>query len=133
MILKVIIYVCLAVGVLYYLFPIIQVVGDSMSPTYNDSEFLICTRVFYKSKLKVGDVIVYHSPEGRIVIKRIEKILRDKVIFNKTLFNESDTYYFCVGDNLEHSHDSRVYGYISSKSIVCKVIDQRRNPNVCSN
>lgn len=133
MITNIILSVIIIVGVLYYLFPIIQVVGDSMYPTYCDAEFLIGTRIFYKSKLKKGDVIVYHSPEGRIVIKRIEKILTDKVMLNKTPFNEVGTYFYCVGDNSGCSYDSRNYGYISSKDIVCKIKDQRRNLNdVCN-
>lgn len=105
---------------LYHLFPLIQVVGDSMHPTYVNGEIILGTRLYRKSKLKVGDVIVYKSPnENRIVIKRIAKI--------KTHYGHN--YYFCLGDNLDNSYDSRYYGSISSKSIVCKVINQRRNEN----
>ena len=119
--------------VLYYLFPLVQVVGNSMHPTYKDTEIIMGTRLYFKSRLKKGDVIVYHSPDGRIVIKRIFKVMKDKVVLNKTLFNRVETYYYCVGDNSEYSHDSRNYGYIDSKKLVCKVINQRRNMNdVCN-
>ena len=105
-------------GVLYYLFPPIQVVGDSMFPTYYDGELLFGRRLYLKSRLKKGDVIVYRSPDdnGRIVIKRIDKIRLD---LNGNLM------FYCLGDNSECSHDSRDYGFVPSKNLVCKVINQR--------
>ena len=117
------------ISVLYYLFPLIQVVGDSMHPTYSNNEIIVGIRFYRKSNLKKGDVIVYHSPDGRIVIKRIDNIMKDKMVLNKSLFNQVGTYYYCIGDNLDHSYDSRNYGYISSKEIVCKILNQRRNNN----
>ena len=109
--------------VLHYLFPLIQVCGDSMYPTYLDSEIIIGTRLYRKSKLKKGDVIVYHTPtDNKVVIKRIDLIER---VRRESLF-------FCLGDNADHSYDSRNYGFISSKNLVCKVVNQRRNKNVCS-
>lgn len=103
-----------------YLFPIIQVVGESMYPTYLDGEILVGTRLYRKSKLKKGDVIVYYSPteEKKAVIKRIDSV---SVGISR---NELD--FYCLGDNADRSYDSRDYGYISSKRIVCKIIDQRR-------
>ena len=110
-------------SVTHYLFPLIQIVGDSMFPTYKDSEVLVGTRLYRKSKLKVGDVILYHSPtDKKVVVKRISKIHK-----NKTLE------FYCLGDNSDHSYDSRYYGYISSKAIVCKLVEQRRNINNVSN
>ena len=115
--------VLIIVGVLlillcYYLFPIIQVCGCSMYPTYRDGEIIFGTRL-YRDELKVGDVILYKSPtdEKRIVVKRIHSILDDG----------RDLYFYCLGDNADCSYDSRHYGYVSSKRIVCKVINQRGN------
>lgn len=111
-------------GILHYLFPVIQVCGDSMYPTYLDGEVIIGTRIYRKSKLKHGDVILYKSPteDGKTVIKRIQYI---------TLKNGRQ--FYCLGDNSDHSYDSRYYGYVSSKKLVCKVINQRRNlNNVCN-
>lgn len=108
---------------IYHLFPLVQVCGESMYPTYLDGEIIIGTKLYRKSKLKVGDVILYKSPrEDRTVIKRISDIKDARGVL----------YFYCLGDNSEHSHDSRSYGYISSKSLVCKVINQRRKYNdVC--
>lgn len=107
--------------IIYHLFPIIKVCGDSMFPTYFDDEIIFGSRVYRKSKLKVGDVILYKSPmeKNRVVIKRISSIMND----GRTL------YFYCLGDNADHSYDSRYYGYVSSKNLVCRVINQRRNEN----
>ncbi len=104
------------VVLLYYLFPFIQVVGTSMYPTYCDQEIIFGTKLYLKSKLKKGDVVVYRTPtDNKIVIKRIVKMKKERGVL----------YLFCKGDNREHSYDSRNYGYISSKALVCKVINQR--------
>ena len=111
--------ILLALIVFNYLFPLIQVCGDSMYPTYFDGEIIFGTKLYRKSKLKKGDVIIYKSPnENRTVIKRIDHIITDI---------RGDLRFYCLGDNSEHSYDSRSYGYVSSIRLVCKVINQRRN------
>lgn len=108
-------------GVLYYLFPFIQVTGDSMSPTYHDGEIIIGTRLYKKDNLEVGDVVLYKSPteKGRIVIKRIDHFMNE----------HGNLYLYFLGDNADCSYDSRYYGFVSSKNLVCKVINQRRKVN----
>ena len=105
--------------VLYYLFPLIQVCGNSMYPTYRDGEVLIGTKLYKKHNIKKGDVILYRSPSdnNRTVIKRVDHFIIDN----------NNLYFYCLGDNSDNSYDSRMYGFISSKSLVCKVINQRRN------
>ena len=107
------------VAILYHTFPLIRVVGDSMFPTYYNDEIIVGTRLYRVAELKIGDVIVYRSPndEGRLVIKRISQILIDG----------KKRYFYCLGDNADHSYDSRSYGYVSSKNLVCKVINQRES------
>ena len=110
------------IAVLHHLFPFIQVIGESMFPTYLDGEVIVGTKLYRKSKLKVGDVVLYKCPTDlkKVVIKRIETIRKSY---------HGDLQFYCVGDNLDHSYDSRDYGFVSSKSLVCKVINQRRNIN----
>lgn len=105
------------VSLLHYAFPLIEVCETSMFPTYDDGEIILGTRLFKKSKLKVGDVIVYRHGD-RNVIKRIADINLD--------IRTGDLKFFCLGDNAKVSCDSREYGYISSKDLVCKIINQRR-------
>lgn len=120
-----VIFIAIAVAIpitLYILFPFIEVIGRSMHPTYRDGEILIGSRIYRKSKLKKGDVIVYKSPDGnKIVIKRIDSIEKTK----------KGLQLFCLGDNADESYDSRYYGFVSSKRIVCKVMNQRAiNKNI---
>ena len=114
--------IVVVLGILYYLFPIIQVCGESMYPTYHDGEILVGIRLFSRYKLNIGDVILYKSPTDtkRTVIKRIDACIMD---INGSI------HFYCLGDNRDKSYDSRDYGYISSKKVICKVINQRRNKN----
>ena len=100
------------VALIAFLFPLIEVEGFSMFPTYKDGEFLHGYRFF--RTLKVGDVVVYklkRNGEKRIVIKRISDIKGDTI--------------YLLGDNFDESYDSRNYGYVPKKDIVCKIIEQR--------
>ena len=109
------------ITLLWYLFPLIEVVGKSMFPTYKNGEIILATRIYLKSKLKVGDVIVFKSPtDGKIVIKRISEI-RGK-----------HTWFFCEGDNTNYSYDSRHYGFIFHNTIICKIVRPRANKRIQS-
>ena len=100
--------VVIALVVLFYIFPIIQVCGDSMYPTYKDGDIVLGCRIF---SIKRGGIYVYHPPAGeKYVIKRLTRIIN----FPNLLFFE--------GDNSEHSYDSRMYGCISNQDLVAKCI-----------
>ena len=95
-------------GVLLFLFPYIEVCGESMYPTYKDGEIIRGYRIH--KKLQVGDVIVYRCPtDNKKVIKRVCGI-----------DNANNLYYF-LGDNREYSYDSRYYGWVDKSAIVCTV------------
>lgn len=118
MIVFIVIVILVAVaGLIYFLFPPIQVIGDSMYPTYFDQEVIFGRRIFLKSRIQRGDILVYRSPsDGKIVIKRVESVIKD---------HRNIPYFYCLGDNSEHSYDSRDYGLVPSKNLVCRVINQR--------
>ena len=103
------------------IFPIVEVIGESMMPTYHNGEFLIGYRFFPKAKLKVGDVIVYRLPHDTdtCVIKRIDRI-------TASIYDDNNLLFYCLGDNSDNSYDSRNYGYISQEYIVCRLLEQRR-------
>ena len=104
----------LAVG--YFLFPLITVCGNSMLPTYHDGEILLGYRLFNKSKLKSGDIVIFKQPTDNetVVIKRISKI------------NHASKTMYCLGDNSKESYDSRMYGVVPFKNIICRVFWQRK-------
>ena len=112
---KIIIGVSIMVGVLNILFPPVEVCGNSMFPTYRDKELILGTRLYLKRNLKRGDVILYKTEDERIVIKRINHI--------KT--KGKDLEFYCLGDNSKDSYDSRHYGFVSSKQLVCKALKSR--------
>lgn len=105
--------------ILYYCFPPIRICGYSMFPTFTDGEILIGRRVFKKNTCKIGEVYVYTPPyatdKEKFVVKRLARI-RD---------NKDGTYYYFLGDNSNDSYDSRYYGYVSSKHIVAKIVENR--------
>lgn len=86
----------------------IQIVsGRSMSPTFNppESRWLDVVYVSKISDFTTGDVVLLKDPvrnDGTLIVKRVSDISRD------------ETSVFVVGDNAEHSTDSRHFGSVPS-------------------
>ena len=93
---------------LFYVFPFIRVVGDSMFPTYIDGQLLPSMRVARFVPLYDGRVYVFRSPDGKTVIKRLA-------------YHDKRKCYF-LGDNATVSYDSRAYGYVDRRNIVAVVL-----------
>lgn len=107
-------------GVLY-IYPIIQICGNSMYPTMYDGEFYVGRRVFRKNKCELGEIYVFRPPYSnrneRFVVKRLHQIEVDKVTGKKK-------YYF-LGDNSAESYDSRYYGFVDSSNVIAHVEQKR--------
>ena len=114
-----------------------QVVGISMSPSFEERDYLLVSRQSYNhAEPARGDVIVFKSElvdsngKRENLIKRViglpgdtVEVKNDKVYINGKLQSDSYTkerktngevevivpegYYFCLGDNRLHSVDSR--------------------------
>ena len=96
------------IAVLCYIFPLIEVCGNSMHPTFKDGDVILGCRIF---SLKKKSVYVFHPPVGeKYVIKRLTQV---SPTTNKLFFE---------GDNPDHSYDSRMYGYVSRDKVVAKYI-----------
>lgn len=92
------------------MFRIIKVTGDSLSPTYNDGDFVVITRIpVLLLNLKVGDIVVFNHPEYGQLIKKVDSILAQR---NKI---------FVIGFH-ENSVDSRIFGTVNKNEILGKVI-----------
>lgn len=109
--------ICLIViiGIIVTRFEIIVASGISMYPTVKDGDWLLVYKPLNKFSIKEGSIYVveidlplYHE----LVVKRI----------TKTYETNSSVKVWLLGDNPDHSHDSRYYGYVSSKFIVGRVI-----------
>lgn len=136
----------LAVAVIAY-FNVKRVVVDgiSMQPTFKSAQSVLVWTSAPLSALKPGDIIVFHSPDGDQYIKRIvfidnrtgtatpptdvwtpdgpqpfEYIFEG--LYRKGLKPTDDKRIWVMGDNFDHSEDSRDFGPIAPMSIIGKVI-----------
>lgn len=130
--------------------------GKSMQPTYegNGKEIAISKK---QSTYNKGDVVVIQKSITTFLIKRViatpgetisiedgtiyvndkpSEYQKEKIYVNSKYISEdmppvtlSDNEYFCVGDNINDSIDSRYYGPFNAKKmrLVTKVIDLNKN------
>lgn len=99
--------ICVIISCLVYAFPIIEVCGDSMYPTFNDGDIILGCRLF---NIENKAVYVFHPPAGeKYVIKRLTHISKYNALFFE-------------GDNADCSFDSRMYGYVSRNKVVAKYV-----------
>lgn len=126
--------------------------GGSMQPTFDHGQLLVVSRLNYLfDEPQQGDIIVFHFPRNtqQDYIKRVIGLpgdvvaIRDTVLYvNGTPLQE--TYlldaqctphrcddrmwqlghdeYFVMGDNRNHSSDSRVFGPINRQNVVGEVV-----------
>lgn len=126
--------------------PVLQISGNSMSPTFNNEEIVLALK---KVNYDSGDIIAFYQG-NKILIKRIiaksgdwvdidkngnvyvnGKILEEKYIKNKSYGNTDiklpyqipDSKYFVLGDDRENSIDSRnsQVGSVDKSDVVGKI------------
>lgn len=145
-VIPVIIAVILAMLIRQFIFYKIVVPTSSMDPTIKINDQLIVTKLYSRSSLKRGDVIVFYSKELKEeLIKRLIGLPNDtvkitddgKVYVNGSLIEQSyvvhnggksgtfkvpEGKYFFLGDNRADSYDSRYWQdpYISWSDIQAK-------------
>lgn len=119
-VLKWLFFIVVGVVIEHYVFPLVNVCGNSMLPTYHDGELVFSTRIFRKDKIKPEDIMVFRHPtvRDRLLIKRVDKVFKDN-------HGEIQSIYF-LGDNAPDSYDSRNFGYVLINDLVSKVIKPRK-------
>lgn len=139
-------FIAILIGVLisyfvnFYFHPV-EVQGDSMNPTFESGDIVKCDIDFELSEIKRGEVVIFKRGL-KPYIKRVIAIPGDTVSVNNgyicindeicPFFKDrivepgildlseiilSDNEFFCVGDNVNHSSDSREFGPVNFESI----------------
>jgi signal peptidase I len=96
----------------------VEVRGDSMSPNYNEGDWLLFRLLPAKSKADelVGKVVLIQRRsnlgEDFLQVKRVTKVHND--------INETEIW--VEGDNKEKSTDSRSWGALDSSEVIGKLI-----------
>ncbi|MDH4358605.1 MAG: signal peptidase I [Candidatus Berkelbacteria bacterium] len=125
--------------------------GQSMEPMFKNNDYLITEKILYRLKDPArGDVVIFHPPENPSInyIKRVIGLPGDvieikdgKVFVNSQALSESyvdsstllnlkspqapitlkSGEYYVLGDNRNHSRDSREIGAIPKQNIVSRI------------
>ena len=105
---------------LQFVFFMGYVPSDSMEPTIKESSVILGIRVF--SNLARGDIIIF-TRGNSLLVKRITGVPGDTVYANGETLVVPDSCYFVLGDNPDHSIDSRFWNepFISMGNIIAKV------------
>ena len=139
--------VAISVIIATFLFPVLQIYGESMKPNLTEDDIVLCIK---KQEFESGDIIAFYH-NNKILVKRViavssdwvnideagnvyvnDKLLEEEYIEEKS-FGESDIKYpyqvpegsyFVLGDKRETSIDSRssIIGTISCENIIGKII-----------
>ena len=99
--------------------------GYSMVPAIEPGAILVVCRVSYGFRLpgartyliqwrtpRIGDVVVFYTPTGKIAVKRLANIKPGEM-------------FYALGDNAPQSYDSRNYGPVPKANIIGRVLGVR--------
>jgi phage repressor protein C with HTH and peptisase S24 domain len=87
---------------------ILKVSGYSLSPHYQDGDYVLVAPPFLSGAIRPGNVLAFRQPGYDIMIKRVESVLPGNRLF-------------VVGNN-DRSVDSREFGPISRQAVIGRVI-----------
>lgn len=94
---------------------------ESMEPTLEKGSYIIGIRIY--GELEVGDIIIFRH-DGKMLVKRIVAVGGTQVEHNGTLLTVPEGCYYVLGDNAEHSLDSRYWDdpFVKESDVVAKLL-----------
>lgn len=125
-------------------FQLVIVAGASMEPTLRNHELILINKQAYKTNTPTnGDVVVFKY-QGDTLIKRVVATSGEVIAFRPVTtqqqvfsnpFQTIPDYYqipngkiYVLGDNREHSYDSRDFGTVPIDSIMGKMVLPKTKP-----
>jgi signal peptidase I len=97
----------------------------SMEPAIMQGDMIFVDRTFYRrAQPEVGDIVVFVYPDDRskMFIKRIAGLPGNEVNFNEQQQIVPHGSVFVLGDNEQHSKDSRELGFVPLRDIIGKTM-----------
>ena len=92
------------------MFQVIRVTGDSLSPEYQEGDFVLVVKIpFFLRTIRPGDVVTFRQIAYGTLIKRVERIDADGELL------------YVVGEHPD-STDSRRFGPVPREDVIGKVI-----------
>jgi len=97
---------------------IYHIPSKSMMPTLYPGDYVLVDLWQYQDNLGLkNEVVIFKRPfQNRTYIKRINYVAGDKFLGEKLPFK----HYAVIGDNIDYSEDSRVFGSIPHKNLLGK-------------
>lgn len=148
---KLILTVVVVLVIVIYVASLQQIVGPSMSPTFNNKDIAILNKLHYRFfKVKRYDIVSVEYESTKYLIKRVigmpgdvieykdnilyinGNVVKEKYLLKDVYTNDfslvdlgydkiPEDMYLVLGDNRENSMDSREFGLIKKKDIIGKV------------
>lgn len=94
---------------------------ESMEPTLEKGSYIVGIRIY--GELEVGDIIIFHH-DDKLLVKRIAAVGGEQIEHNGASLTVPEGCYYVLGDNAEHSLDSRYWSdpFVNESDIVAKLL-----------
>lgn len=94
---------------------------ESMEPTLKTGSLILGLRFF--DELETDDIIIFKR-DGSYLVKRIAACAGDTLVHQNTIVTVPENCYYVLGDNTEHSHDSRYWEdpFVSHEDVIAKLL-----------